>query len=121
MTNQVQYTSAFTIVEGKIEEFKRIMHSIVDAVEKNEHDMNAYQVYLNAEENKAFIVEWFKNSEAILIHLANVGPMFPELLAIAPIVRLEVFGNLTNEAEGALKSIGAQIFKYHEGFIRGDV
>jgi hypothetical protein len=121
MTKQVQYTSEFTIVEGKIEEFKRIMHSIIESVEKNEHDMNAYQVYLNAEENKAFIVEWFKNSEAILLHLANVGPIFPGLLAIAPVMRLEVFGNVTKEAEDALRSIGAQIFKYHEGFIRGDV
>ncbi len=59
MTKQVQYTSEFTIIDGKIEEFKRIMHSIIESVEKNEHDMNAYQVYFNAEENKAFIVEWF--------------------------------------------------------------
>ncbi len=121
MTKQVQYISEFTIIEGKMEEFKRMMHSIIESAEKNEHDLNAYQVYLNAEENKAFIVEWFKNSEAILIHLANAGPMFPGLLAIAPIVRLEVFGNLTKSAEEALKSIGAKIFKYHEGFIRGDV
>ncbi|HTI94863.1 MAG TPA: hypothetical protein VL727_29945 [Puia sp.] len=120
MTKQVQYTSEFTIIDGKIEEFKRIMHSIIQSVEKNERDINAYQVYLNAEENKAFIVEWFKNSEAILIHLANVGPLFPQLLAVAPVIRLEVFGNLTKEAEDALRSIGAKIFKYHEGFIRGD-
>jgi hypothetical protein len=51
----------------------------------------------------------------------GAGPLFPELLAVAPAVRLEVFGNLTIAAEEALKSIGAQIFKYHEGFIRGDV
>jgi len=121
MTNQVQYTTEFTIVDGKIEEFKRMMHSIIEAVREKEQDMRAYQVYLNAEENKAFIVEWFKNPEAILIHLANIGPLFPELLAIAPAVRMEVFGNLTHEAEEALKSIGAKIFKYHEGFIRGDV
>jgi len=121
MTKQVQYTSEFTIIEGKIEEFKKIMRSIIKSVERDEHDMNAYQIYLNAEENKAFIVEWLKDSGAVLTHLANVGPLFPELLAVAPIVRLEVFGNLTKEAEEALKSIGAQFFKYHEGFIRGDV
>lgn len=120
MTKQVQYTSEFTIIEGKIEEFKRIVHSIVEAVEKNEQDVNAYQVYLNAEENKAFIVERFKNSEAVLIHLANVTPVFPELLAIAPIVRLEVFGDLTKEAEEALRSIGADIYQSHKGFVRGD-
>jgi quinol monooxygenase YgiN len=121
MTKQVQYTTEFSIIEGKVEEFKRILHSIIESVEKNEPDVNGYQVYLDAEENKAFIVEWFKTSEAILVHLANVGPRFPELLAIAPVLRLEVFGNLSKEAEEALKSIGAKIFKYQEGFIRGDV
>ncbi|NHA03393.1 hypothetical protein G7092_06295 [Mucilaginibacter sp. HC2] len=121
MANQVQYTTEFNIIDGKIEEFKKMLHAIIASVKENEQDMSAYQVYLNAEENKAFIVEWFKNSEAILIHLSNVGPLFPELLAIAPAVRLEVFGNLTPAAEVALRSIGAKIFKYHEGFIRGDI
>lgn len=120
MTKQVQYTSEFTLPEGKTEEFKRILHSIIESVEKNEPDLNAYQVYLNPEQNKAFIVEWFRNSEAILTHLGNVGSLFPELLAIAPIVRFEVFGDLTKEAEDALRAIGAKIFKYHEGFIRQD-
>jgi hypothetical protein len=36
-------------------------------------------------------------------------------------MRLEVFDNLTKEAGTAVKSIGTKIFKYHEGFIRGDV
>ena len=121
MTKQIQYTAELTIADSKIDEFKRIMHSFVETTHKNEPDMNAYQVYLNAEENMAYIVEWFKNSEAVLAHLADVGPMLPELLAIAPITRLEVFGNLTKEAEDAVKSIGAKIFKYHEGFIRGDI
>ncbi len=97
------------------------MRSIIQAVQKNEPDMQAYQVYLNNEENKCYIVEWFKNSEAVLSHLENVGPMAQELFAIAPITRLEVFGNLTKEAEDALKSIGATIFKYFAGFIRGDL
>lgn len=121
MTKQVQYTGELTIANGKLDEFKRIMRSFVETVQKNEPDMNAYQVYLNEEESKAYVVEWFKNSEAVLAHLADVGPMLPELLAVAPITRLEVFGNLTKEAEDAVKSIGATIFKYHEGFIRGDI
>jgi quinol monooxygenase YgiN len=110
MTNQVQYTTEFIIIDGKIEDFKKIVHSIIESVKEQEQDMSAYQVYLNAEENKAFIVEWFKNSEAILIHLANVGPLFPGLLAIAPAVRLEVFGNLTAAAEEALKSTMKDLF-----------
>lgn len=118
MTNQVQYTTEFRISEGKIAEFKSMMQSIIEAVGKNEPDVYAYQVYLNDEENKAFIVERFKDSDAVLLHLANVRPVFPKLLAIAPVVRLDVFGNLTKAADDALRSLGGNIYKYHAGFVR---
>jgi hypothetical protein len=96
------------------------MYSIIETVEENEQDVIAYEVYFNAEESKAFIVERFDNSEAVLIQLANVTPVFPELMATASIVRVEVFGNLTKEAEEALRSLGANIYQYHKGFVRGD-
>ncbi|MDQ3291414.1 MAG: antibiotic biosynthesis monooxygenase [Bacteroidota bacterium] len=121
MTNQVQYTVELSISQGKMEEFRRIIQSFLEAIQNREPDTNAFQIYLNEDESKAYLVEWFKSSEAILAHFDNVGPMLPELLAIAPITRLEVFGNLTKEAEEAVKSLGATVLHYHAGFIRGDI
>ena len=97
------------------------MRSIIQAVQKNEPDMQAYQVYLNSEENKCYIVEWFKNSEAVLTHLANVGPMGSGAFCICANNTFRSFWQLTQEAENALKSIGATFFKYFAGFIRGDL
>ena len=121
MTNQVQYTVELTIVQGKMEEFRRIIQSFLEAIQNQEPDTNAFQIYLNEDESKAYLIEWFQNSEAVLDHFANVGSIIPELLAIAPITRLEVFGNLSKEAEEAVKALGATIFHYHAGFIRGDL
>jgi quinol monooxygenase YgiN len=121
MTKQVQCTGELTIGDGQINEFKRIMPAFIEAVQKNELDMNAFQVYLSADETKAYLVEWYKNSEAVLAHWINVKPLLPELLAIAPYTRLEIFGNLTKAVEEALKPLGAPVFKYHGGFIRGEI
>ncbi|WP_228466623.1 hypothetical protein [Adhaeribacter swui] len=44
--------------------------------------------------------------------------MLPELLAVAPITRFEVFGNLSKEAAEAVQHLGATIFRYHAGFVR---
>jgi quinol monooxygenase YgiN len=121
MTQQVQCTGELSIADGQLDAFKRIMHTIVEAVQAKEPDMNAYQVYLNAEQNKAYFIAWFKNPEAVISHFANIDPLLPELLAVAPNTRFEVFGNLTPEIENALKAGGAAIFKYHEGFIRGEL
>ncbi|PSR53770.1 hypothetical protein AHMF7605_09660 [Adhaeribacter arboris] len=118
MTKQVQYTVELTIAPGKIEEFRKMMQSFLEAIQSQEPDTNAFQIYLNEAESKAYLVEWFQHSEAVLAHFANVGPMLPELLAIAPITRFEVFGNLSKEAEEAVKALGATILPYHAGFIR---
>jgi hypothetical protein len=121
MTKQIQCTGELTIADGKINEFKRIIPAFIEAVQKNEPDMNAFQVYLNANETKAYLVEWCKNSDAVLAHWVNVEPLLRELLEIASYTRLEYFGTMTKEVEEALKPLGAPIFKYHGGFNRGEI
>jgi quinol monooxygenase YgiN len=133
MTNQIQYTGEATIAEGKTEEFKSIIPALIEAVQKNEPGINAFQVYLNADETKAYLIGWFKNSEAVLAHFATSEAGLAHFVtgesalarsesqAIITFTRLEVFGNLTKEAEAAVLSIGATIFKYQDGFIRGDI
>jgi quinol monooxygenase YgiN len=123
MTNQIQYTGEATIAEGKTEEFKKIIPLLIEAVQKNEPGVNAFQVYLNADETKAYLIGWFKNSEAVLAHFATGGSLLPGsgFQAIITFTRLEVFGNLTKEAADAVLAIGATIFKYQDGFIRGEI
>jgi quinol monooxygenase YgiN len=123
MTNQIQYTGEATIAEGKTEEFKKILPLLIDAVQKNEPGVNAFQVYFNANETKAYLIGWFKNSEAVLAHFATGESMLARSVsqAILTFTRLEIFGNLTKEAADAVSSIGATIFKYQDGFIRGEI
>jgi quinol monooxygenase YgiN len=133
MTKQIQYTGEATIAEGRTEEFKSIIPLLIDAVQKNEPGMNAFQIYLNADETKAYMIGWFKNSEAVLTHFATSEAGLAHFAtgasalarsgsqAIVTFTRLEVFGNLTKEAADAVLSIGATIFKYHGGFNRGEI
>ncbi|MDQ3291913.1 MAG: hypothetical protein M3Q05_11560 [Bacteroidota bacterium] len=118
MTELVQYTGEFTILEGKKEDFKRVFHAFLEFFQYREPGMDAYQIYMNPEENKAYVLAWFKDSGAVANHIANLGPVLPDLKAIASLTRLEIFGNLTKETQEAAKSIGATFFQYHEGFIR---
>jgi quinol monooxygenase YgiN len=118
MTNLIQYNVEFTIEEGKNDAFLKMMHSIIESVKQNESGMEAYQLYHNTGENKSYLIEWFKDADAVLAHLSHVGQLLPELLSLAPITRFEVFGNLTKEVEEALKPLGTMNYKYFVGFIR---
>ena len=118
MEEQIQVLVELTIADGKIEEFKSQMPAIIARVKKNEPDMIGYQWYLSDDQTKCYVIEWLKNSQAWLIHLSNVEQIVPALFAIAPITRLEVFGDISKDVEDALKPFGALIYKHLSGFIR---
>ncbi|MDG1753832.1 MAG: hypothetical protein P8H65_02500 [Rhodothermales bacterium] len=54
----------------------------------------------------------------MLEHLGNVGPMLPLLVKIAPITRLEVFGNVSDGVRSDLAGLGASHFQHIGGFTR---
>lgn len=121
MTNQVQYLVEFTIADGKTDEFKSLIHSLIEKVKKNEPGIDSYQLFHNSGENKGYMIERFPDSAGVMAHLAHVGPMLPELLELAPITRFEIFGNISKEVEEALISLGADSFSYLAGFNRADM
>lgn len=120
MTDQIQYLVEFTIADGKTDQFKSLMHSLIEKVKKNEPGTDSYQVFYNNGEKNSYMIERFPNSAGVMAHLAHVGPMIPELLELAPITRFEIFGNVSAEVEEALKSLGAISFDYLDGFNRAD-
>jgi quinol monooxygenase YgiN len=118
MEKQIQVLVELTISEGKVDEFKTQMPAIIERVKKNEPDMIGYQWYLSDDQTKCYVIEWLKNSQAWLIHLSNVEQIVPALFAIAPITRLEVFGDISKDVEDAFRPFGAVIYKHLSGFIR---
>ena len=116
--SKVSYLIEFTIADGKSEEFKTLATGYTAATKANETDTLGYQWYRAEEGNKCLLQETFASSEALLAHLANVGPSLPELLAIAPITRLEVLGSVSNDARDALAGLGALHFPLMVGFER---
>ena len=118
MEQQIQVLVELTIADGKIEEFKSQMPAIIERVKTNEPDMTGYQWYLSDDQTKCYVIEWLKNSQAWLIHLSNVEQIVPALFAIAPITRLEVFGDISKDVEEKLKPFGAVIHKRLAGFFK---
>ena len=64
--NQIHFRAEFTIEEGKIEEFKKLVQDMSRIVEANEPDTIDYQFYLNKDETECIVHETYVNSEAAL-------------------------------------------------------
>jgi quinol monooxygenase YgiN len=116
--SKISYILEFTIAGGKADEFKTKAQGYIDAVQKNEPGTLGYQWYVDDGGTRCLVHETFASSEALLAHLQHVGPSLPELLAIAPITRLEVLGSASTEAKDALAALGAVHFPHLGGFAR---
>lgn len=114
----VSYIVEFNILDGKLEQFKEMAHGFIKTVEAGEAGTLGYEWYIDPDGKRCLIQETFADSAALLTHLANVGPSLPKLLEIAPLAGLDVLGDVSEEAHGALAGLGARFHSALGGFRR---
>ena len=120
--NQIHFRAEFTIEEGKIEEFKKLVQDMSRVVEANEPDTVNYQFYLNRAETKCIVNETYANSDAVLAHNDGVASrtILPKIFSLAKISRFDVYGNPNDELQKVLasSSFNPQTYNLFTGFTR---
>jgi quinol monooxygenase YgiN len=118
--NEIHFRAEFTIEEGRIEEYKKLVQDMSRVVEANEPDTINYQFYLNRAETKCIVHETYANSEAVLAHNAGVASqtILPKIFSVSGISRFDVYGNPGEELQKALTSFSPQIYNLFAGFSR---
>ena len=118
--NQIHFRAEFTIEEGKIEEYKKLVQDMSRVVEANEPDTINYQFYLNRDETRCIVHETYANSEAVLAHFTGVASqtILPKIFCVSRIIRFDVYGNPSAELQKVLTSFGPQTYNLFTGFSR---
>jgi quinol monooxygenase YgiN len=118
--NQIHFRAEFTIEEGKIEEYKKLVQDMSRVVEANEPDTINYQFYINREETRCIVLETYANSEAALAHNVGVASqtILPKIFSVSRISRFDVYGNPSEELQKVLTSLGPQTYNLFTGFSR---
>ena len=118
--NQIHFRAEFTIEEGKIEEYKKLVQEMSKAVEANEPDTINYQFYLNGAQTKCIVHETYANSEAVFAHNAGIASqtILPEIFKVSWISRFEVYGDPSEELQKVLTNFSAQTYSLFAGFSR---
>jgi quinol monooxygenase YgiN len=118
--NQIHFRTEFTIEDGKIEEFKKLVQDMSRMVEANEPDTINYQFYLNRAETKCIVHETYANSEAVFAYNAGVASqtILPRVFSVYRISRFDVYGNPSEELQKVLRSFDPQTYNLFAGFSR---
>lgn len=105
----------FKVENGKLDEFRVICKKLVEQT-STEPDCLYYGCSFNGD--LVHVREGYKNGEALLAHLENVGAILEEGFQISKIVRLEVHGPEEELAKlrEPLASLNPEFFTLEYGF-----
>ena len=117
---QIEFRAEFTIEEGKIEEYKKLVQEMSRVVEANEPDTINYQFYLNRDGTKCIVYETYSNSEAVFAHINGVASqtILPKIFNVSKISKFEVYGNPSKELQKVLTIFSPHIYNQFTGFTR---
>ena len=107
-----------TIKEGKLEDFKSIVNTMVEITELNEPNTLVYEYHINEDASECHLLETFKDSDAFMVHLENVGHRFDALFKSATMTRAKIYGSPSAELQQALDPLGVEYFAHLNGIER---
>lgn len=88
----------FTFHEGKVEEYKRLSEQAMEIVRSREPGTLQYDIFFNADETAAVVIERFRDSDALIEHGKNMAEVSAKVLATGS-VEGELLGDVSPEIE----------------------
>ncbi|TMG23800.1 MAG: antibiotic biosynthesis monooxygenase [Chloroflexi bacterium] len=92
----------FRFLEGKREEYLRLADQAMDIVRTKDSGTLGYDLYLNGDQSECMVIERYRDSEAAIEHAANLGHLFPAVLATVSVVHGELLGEPSTELRAKL-------------------
>ena len=92
----------FRFNEGKREEYERLAGKASELVRANEPGTLQYDVFYNDDGTECLVIERYRDSDAAMAHAANVGHLFPAIMATVTLVHGELVGEPSAELRAGL-------------------
>src|SRR5881227_2441951 len=99
----LQLTARFKIADDKLEEFKNLVEECISNVKEKDEETLQYDWYFDEEKTEWILIETYPDSNALLVHVGNLGELFSKLLAFVPL--LELYGAPSTELMNATNGL----------------
>ena len=103
----------FKVHEGKLGEYTRLSAQAMEIVRTKDTGTLQYDIYFNDDRSECMVVERYRDSDALIEHMANLGDLMDAILATVSLVHGEVLGEPSAELRGNLAHGPVQLFTPH--------
>lgn len=111
--SELQMTAHLRIHGGKLEGFKNVAAKCMDSTRKTDSGTLQYDWFFNSDQTECVVRETYRDSEAVLEHLANIGKTAESLLDVCDLT-IEVFGSPTPELAKALGDLNPRVYSHYQ-------
>ena len=88
--------------EGRRDQWLRLSEQAAQVVRDKDPGTLQYDIYLNADETEAMVIERFRDSESAMAHAANLGDLFGAVLDTVELIHGELLGDASPAWRAAL-------------------
>jgi len=108
--SEIQGIARFKLGPGEAQEFKQVSAQCLEVVRAKDTGTLQYDIYLNDDESEAFVVERYRDSDALIEHVANLGDLMQAIMSVGSIEG-EVLGDLSPELDAQLAGGPVRVFR----------
>jgi quinol monooxygenase YgiN len=112
--SEILISARFDVHAGKQDEFEALIPALVRKVRENEPEAKQYNWYHSDDHSKYVVLERYSDSDAVLVHLGNVGDLLGALLEVSEL-KVDLFGTPTAELSEAVAGIPTRVYTFERG------
>jgi quinol monooxygenase YgiN len=112
--SKIQVTARLRIHDGKLEEFEDAAVKCMESVRAKDTGTLQYDWFFNADGSECVVRETYRDSEAVLEHMTNLGGELLGALLAACDLEAEFFGDPSEELLEALSSFGPRVYSPYQ-------
>lgn len=116
MMNSLQILARFKIHDGKLKEFKRLADECLSVVREKDQDTLQYDWFFSEDQKECVLLEKYPDSNALLVHLGNIGDLFGEILKTGDFYG-EIYGQPSQELLNATAGLNIKIYSFYQGTV----
>lgn len=110
----LEISAGMDVHPGKLEEFQAVAAAVIQVVREKDSGTLRYDWYHNADHSRYLVLERYRDSEAVLEHIENLGELFGALLELCDLT-LDVFGTPSAELAEAAAAIPTRVYTFSQG------
>lgn len=112
--SELRLSARCDVHEGKLDEFRAVAAACLESVKQKDTGTLQYEWFFDDDHERCVILERYRDSEALLEHVANLGETFGALLSTCDF-RVDLFGDPSEELLEATRPIRKRIYRRFQG------